>query len=609
MQNKVLASSIESFKDLNLSANSLKVLEKRYLLRDESGNVIESVPEMFKRISRTVGIIDLKYSKKADISATINKFYSMMSLFEFLPNSPTIMNAGTQIGQLSACFVIPIEDSLKSIFEAVKTMGLIHQSGGGTGFSFSNIRPYGDIVHSTNSLASGPVSFMQVFDETTNVVKQGGRRRGANIGILRVDHPDILEFITVKQNESMLQNFNLSVAVTDKFMQAVKKNSNYPLINPRTGEKCGELKAREVFNLIIKSAWQKGDPGIIFIDEINKHNPTPGVGRIEATNPCGEQPLLPYESCNLGSINLSKFVKNQKIDWARLKEAVHNSVHFLDNVIDANRYISPKIESITKANRKIGLGVMGFAEMLIKMNITYDSNKAVKTAKKIMKFISKESHKKSAEIGSKRGSFPNIRKSIWKNKKSFRNATTTTIAPTGTISIIAGCSSGIEPLFAIAFKRDVLDGTQLFEANPEFERIAKERKFYSKSLMTEIAKSGSVQRIKGIPPDVKRIFKTALDINYQWHIKMQAAFQKYTDNAVSKTINFPANAKVEDVKKAYLLAYKLKCKGITVYRYGSKTKQVLYIGSAIDKKLSKAPKYVSADAEYSGGKCHGNACQ
>ena len=522
----------------------------------------------------------------------------MMAKLEFIPNTPTLFNAGTDISQLSACFVLPVGDSLDGIFSTVKNMALIEQTGGGVGFDFSELRPRGDIVRSTKGVASGPVSFMRIFDTATEVIKAGGKRRGAMMGILRVDHPDVLEFITAKQNPTFLSNFNVSVAVTDEFMQAVESDKEYWLVNPRNKEKVKLLKAREVWNLMARSAWASGDPGIVFIDEINRYNPTPKVGRIQSTNPCGEQPLLPYESCNLGSINLSRMVESGKINWEKLRETVRNAVHFLDNVVDANVYPLKEIADITRANRKIGLGVMGFADMLIMLGVPYDSEEALKLGEQVMQFIEEEAHKKSREIAEKRGSFPNFEESIWKEKYSaFRNATVTTVAPTGTISIIAGCSSGIEPLFAVSFMRNVLGGARLFETNALFEETAKARGFYSAKLLEEIARTGSVQKIGGVPEDVKRIFVTALDIEPVWHIRMQAAFQKNTDNAVSKTVNLPNQAKVEDVKEIYDLAYKLKCKGVTVFRYGSKPEQVLYIGQI----KTKEGTFVSAQSEYAGG--------
>ena len=561
-----------------LTKNALKVLEKRYLLKDENGKVIETPDQMFHRVAHDIALADEKYGE--DVKKTEREFYEIMSNLLFIPNSPTLMNAGTSIQQLSACFVIPIEDSMKSIFEAVKNTALIHQSGGGTGFSFSRIRPKGDIVKSTGGIASGPISFMKVFNAATDVIKQGGRRRGANMGILHVTHPDILEFIKCKDDPKELTNFNISVAVSDEFMEKVEKGEDYELINPRTKEQVGKLNAKEVFDMITEHAWRTGEPGIIFLDEINRHNPTPHVGMIESTNPCGEQPLLPYESCNLGSINLSKFVKGNDIDWDALKDVVWKAVHFLDNVIDRNKYPIPQIKKMTLANRKIGLGVMGFADLLIQLRIPYDSEEALEMAEKIMKFIQDEARMASVELGKQRGSFPNFKGSIWDGKyPAMRNATVTTIAPTGTISIIAGCSSGIEPLFAIAFMRNVLDkGDKLYEVNPYFEKIAKELGFYSDELMKKIAENnGSVKGIEEVPVEWQRIFVTALDIDPEWHVRMQASFQKYTDNATSKTINLREEASIEDVRKAYMLAYKLKCKGITVYRYGSRPEQVLVV--------------------------------
>jgi ribonucleoside-diphosphate reductase alpha chain len=585
-----------------LTVNALEVLKRRYLLKDENGNIIETPAQMFRRVARAIARVDKRYGENPKESEEI--FYRMMARLEFLPNSPTLFNAGTRLGQLSACFVLPVEDSLESIFTAVKNMAIIEKTGGGVGFDFSRLRPKGDVVMSTKGVASGPVSFMRVFDVATEVIKAGGRRRGAMMGILRVDHPDILEFITAKQKPGFLQNFNISVAVTDDFMKTLEEDGEYWLINPRNKEKVGKLKAREVWDLMARSAWASGDPGVIFIDEVNRHNPTPEVGRIEATNPCGEQPLLPYESCNLGSINLSRMVEDGRINWEKLRETVRNAVHLLDNVIDANKYPLKEIERITKANRKIGLGVMGFADMLIKLGIPYNSEQALELAEKLMRFIDEEAHKKSEEIAEKRGSFPNFDKSIWKDRyKAMRNATVTTIAPTGSISIIAGCSSGIEPLFAISFIRNVLDGTRLFETNPLFEIIAKERGFYNAGLLEEIAKTGSVQKIDKVPEDVKRVFVTALDIAPEWHVRMQAAFQKYTDNAVSKTVNMPFEATVEDVREVFELAWQLKCKGITVFRYGSKPEQVLYIGEV--KTAEKT--FVAAESEYAGG-CPTKTC-
>jgi ribonucleoside-diphosphate reductase alpha chain len=579
-----------------LTVNALEVLKARYLLRDERENIVETPTLLFERVSKALAKVDETFGENSEKSQKI--FNEMMAKLEFIPNTPTLFNAGTDIGQLSACFVLPVGDSLESIFTTVKNMALIEQTGGGVGFDFSRLRPRGDIVRSTKGVASGPVSFMRIFDTSTEVIKAGGKRRGAMMGILRVDHPDVLEFVTAKQNPQFLSNFNVSVAVTDEFMQKVEADEEYWLINPRNKEKVKQLKAIEVWNLIARSAWASGDPGVVFIDEINRHNPTPEVGQIESTNPCGEQPLLPYESCNLGSINLSRMVEGGKMGWEKLRETVRNAVHFLDNVVEANVYPLKETADITRANRKIGLGVMGFADMLIMLGIPYDSEEALKLGEQVMQFIQEEAHKKSMEIAEARGSFPNFEKSIWKDKYSaFRNATVTTVAPTGTISIIAGCSSGIEPLFAVSFMRNVLGGARLFETNALFEETAKARGFYSAKLLEEIARTGSVQKIDGVPEDVKRLFVTALDIDPVWHIRMQAAFQKSTDNAVSKTVNLPNEAKVEDVREIYDLAWKLKCKGVTVFRYGSKPEQVLYIGEI----KTKEGTFVSAQSEYAGG--------
>lgn len=579
-----------------LTVNALEVLRQRYLLKDLNERIIETPAQMFKRIAKAIAKPEAKYG--GDPKKSEETFYSMMTRLEFIPNSPTLFNAGTPLGQLSACFVLPVEDSLDGIFTSVKNMALIEQTGGGVGFNFSRLRPKGDIVKSTKGVASGPVSFMRVFDTSTEIIKAGGKRRGAMMAILRVDHPDVLEFITSKQRPGFLSNFNISVAVTDDFMKALGENGEYWLVNPRNNEKTGKLVAKDVWNLMAKSAWQSGDPGIIFIDEINRHNPTPQFGKIESTNPCGELPLLPYESCNLGSINLSRIVEERKIDWERLRQTVRNGVHFLDNVVDENKYPMKEIDEITRANRKIGLGVMGFADMLIKLGIPYDSEEALSIGEKTMKFIEEEALKKSVELGEERGSFPNFDGSIWKDKyPAMRNATVTTVAPTGTISIIAGCSSGIEPIFAISFIRNVLSGTRLFETNPLFETMSKDRGFYSAKLLEEIARTGSVQKIEGVPDDIKRLFVTALNIKPEWHIKMQAAFQKYTDNAVSKTVNLPTEATVDDVRNIYELAWKLKCKGVTAFRYGSKPEQVLYIGEI---KTEKG-KFISLASEYAGG--------
>ncbi len=588
--------------ELKLTVNAVNVLKKRYLLKDESGQVAETPDEMFRRVARAVAAADLAYDPQADIAALEEEFYSMMVSLDYLPNSPTLMNAGTGVGQLSACFVIPVEDSIPGIFDAVKDMALVHKSGGGTGFSFSRLRPQGDVVQSTMGIASGPLSFMRIFDVTTEVIRQGGRRRGANMGILRCDHPDILDFITAKDQDGFLSNFNLSVGISDEFMQALDEDGVYFLRNPRSGVVTGSLHARDVFNLIVTQAWRTGDPGLIFLDTINSRNPTPLLGDIESTNPCGEQPLLPWESCNLGSINLVNMVQGGKLDADRLRRTIRSAVHFLDNVIDINLWPLEATERITRGNRKIGLGIMGFADALLLLGIPYDSEEGLRAAEEIAAILEEESHSASGELAAKRGNFPNYEGSLWEQKDMpMRNATTVTIAPTGTISIIAGCSSGIEPLFAISFVRNVIEGTRLMEINPVFEQVAKERGFYGNDLMMDIARSGTLQHSEGIPEDIKRVFVTAFDIAPEWHVRMQAAFQRHCDNAVSKTINFPSDASIDDIEDAYRLAYDLGCKGITVYRYGSKREQVLYLGSDSMMRLLERPEYTMAEAEYAGG--------
>ena len=568
---------------MNLSDNAKKVLEKRYLAKDEIGNVIESPEEMFRRVAKAVAKADENYVSTAELEHIENSFYEMMSNLEFLPNSPTLMNAGRPLGQLSACFVLPIEDSMENIFEAIKNAALIHKSGGGTGFSFSRLRQKGASVNSTGGVASGPVSFMKVFNAATEAVKQGGTRRGANMGILRVDHPDILEFITCKKDNSDITNFNISVGITDSFMAAVEKNEKYDLIDPHKKIKVGELQALDVFNLIVEMSWKNGEPGIIFLDRLNKENVTPQLGAIESTNPCGEQPLLPFEACNLGSINLSLMIKNSgnivDVDYVRLGIIVKNAVHFLDNVIDVNKYPLPEIDAMTRGTRKIGLGIMGWADLLCKLNIPYNSEKAISIADKLMQFVQEQAKKASIEIAEKKGVFPYYDKSIFKDQGvKLRNATTTTIAPTGTLSIISGVSSGIEPLFAVSYIRNVMDNEELVEVNPLFKEVATAQGFYSEELMKKIAKKGNVKDFAEIPDNVQAVFVTAHDISPEWHVKMQAIFQKYTDNAVSKTVNLCHDATIEDVRAVFLLADKLLCKGVTIYRDGSRDFQVLNIG-------------------------------
>ncbi|MFW5790082.1 MAG: vitamin B12-dependent ribonucleotide reductase [Bacillota bacterium] len=558
----------------DLTENSIKILEARYLKKDPDGNLIETPKDMFLRVANNIAEANTIYGEP--VEETASKFYEMMAKLEFLPNSPTLMNADNDLQQLSACFVLPVEDSMNGIFDAIKNAALIHKSGGGTGFSFSRIRPKNDIVKTTGGVASGPISFMRIFDEATNTVKQGGKRRGANMGVMRVDHPDIRDFITCKEDEDQLNNFNISVAITENFMKAYNNNEKYELINPRNDKISGLEDANEIFNLIVKMAHKNGEPGIVFLDKINEENPTPDIGKIESTNPCGEQPLLPFEACNLGSINLSKMTEgpigNAEINYDKLANTVKKAVHFLDNVIDMSEFPLDKITEMVQGNRKIGLGVMGYSDMLLKLGLAYNSKAAVETAENIMGFISKKAKEASHELAKRRGPFPNFDKSIY--EKEYRNATTTTIAPTGSISIIAGTSSGIEPLFALAYERHVIDET-LIELHPIFADIAEERGIMSDELKEKLANQSSIQEIDEIPDDLKEIFVTSHDISPEWHIKTQAAFQKYVDNAVSKTINFKNDASKEDVKNAYELAYKLGCKGITIYRDGSRSGQVL----------------------------------
>jgi len=595
--------------ELKLSLNALKVLERRYLRKDEYGRPIETPLEMFERVARNIAEAEKNYGK--DPEDAYKKFFELMTSLKFLPNSPTLMNAGTELQQLAACFVLPVGDSIEEIFDAVKYTALIHKTGGGTGFSFTHLRPKNDVVKSTGGIASGPLSFMRVFDVATDIIKQGGKRRGANMGILRYDHPDIFDFITAKSTEGILSNFNISVAITEEFMKAVENDEEIDLINPRDGKPVRRVKARVIFDLLVYNAWKSGDPGIIFVDRLDRDNPTPHIGHIESTNPCGEQPLLPYEACNLGSINLSKFVKDGKIDYDDLKEVVYTAVHFLDNVIDMSRYPLEQIDRMVRGNRKIGLGVMGFADMLIQLGIPYNSDEALQKAEEIMSFISKTAKEKSRQLAEERGAFPNFKGSVFDQRGDppIRNATLTTIAPTGTISIIGGCSSGIEPLFAVVYIRNVMEGAELLEVNPYFERTAKEQGFYSEELMREVARTGSVQHVRGIPEKVKRLFVTAHDIHPEWHVRMQAAFQKHVDNAVSKTVNLPYHATPRDVEMIYMLGYKLGVKGITVYRDGSKSEQVIYIGDSRNRSKTTPPSvdlnlgngFLNVDSEYSGG--------
>ncbi len=573
---------------MQISENARIVLEKRYLTKDENNKVIETPQQMFERVASAIASADLLYDEKADVESTRQLFYDMMTNFEFLPNSPTLMNAGKPLGQLSACFVLPVEDSMEQIFETIKNAALIHKSGGGTGFSFSRLRSKGAPVRSTGGIASGPVSFMKVFNAATEAVKQGGTRRGANMGILRVDHPDILEFIDCKKNNSDITNFNISVGITEKFMEAVEKGEDYPLIDPNTKKEVGTLSAGEVYDKIVRAAWTNGEPGIVFLDRLNKFNPVPTMGEIESTNPCGEQPLLPYESCNLGSINLSKMVKKAgdgyEIEWNRLEATVRAAVHFLDNVIDVNKYPLDLIDQTTKKSRKIGLGVMGFADMLLLLKIPYNSEQAIETARQVMGFIHEKGRDESRNLAKKRGPFPLFSESIYKDGEPLRNATVTTIAPTGTLSIIAGCSSGVEPIFAYVFIRNVMDNTELLEVNPILREELEKRGLYSDELMRKIAQQGTLAHIEELPQDIREVFVSAHDISPEYHIRIQAAFQEYTDNAVSKTVNFKNTATVEDVDKVYKLAYELGCKGVTIYRDGSRESQVLNIGKVSGKK-------------------------
>ena len=571
-------------KAINLSSNAIKVLEKRYLKRDEEGVLLETPLEMFVRVARNIVTAEKNYGKTDEEIKEIERmFFDIMSDLDFLPNSPTLMNAGKELQQLAACFVLPVGDSMEKIFEALKETALIQKSGGGVGYSFSSIRPRNDVVLSTKGVSSGPISFMTVFNAATDTIKQGGTRRGANMGILRVDHPDILDFISAKEDNSKLNNFNLSVGVTESFMRAVENNDDYDVVNPRTKAIATKYNAREIFKKIIYHAWKNGDPGIVFLDRLNRDNPTPHIGIIESTNPCGEQPLLPYEACNLGSINLAQMIMYEdevaKVDYEKLKKTVHISVRFLDDVIDMSKYPLDKIRKMVDGNRKVGLGIMGWADMLTVLGIPYNSEQALELAKEVMSFIQDESKIASRSLAEERGSFPNFKGSIYDTPEGYeiRNATTTTIAPTGTLSIIANCSSGIEPIFALSFVKNVMDNDKLVEVNPYFEKAAKQEGFFSEELMEEIARKGSIEDFESIPSYYKRVFVTAHEVTPIWHVRMQATFQGFVDNAVSKTVNFSNSATENDVEDVFMLAYRLGCKGITIYRDGSRESQVLQV--------------------------------
>lgn len=609
---------------LNLSENAIKVLEKRYLKRDKEGNCTEKPSDMFRRVAKTIAEGDLKFGKsQSDVDKLTERFYNAITNCYFMPNSPTLMNAGRELGQLAACFVLPVEDSLEGIFETVKNTALIHKSGGGTGFSFSKLRPKNSVVRSTMGVSSGPVSFMEVFNAATEAVKQGGTRRGANMGILRVDHPDILDFINCKSDNNKLNNFNISVAITDKFMEAYINGTDYDLVNPQNGQVAAKMSAKKVFDMIVDGAWRNGEPGIVFIDKMNADNPTPHVGAIESTNPCGEVPLLSYEACNLGSINLGRMIEDGKINWDLLAQTTRTAIRFLDNVIAVNNYPLPQISEMVQNNRKIGLGVMGWADMLMKMGISYASEEGTKLAAQIMEFIDYESKCESIELSKERGKFNNFKGSIydgknflynkykgksagiisdeqWKEldsqieKYGIRNATTTCIAPTGTISMIASASGGVEPLFGLVFSRLIMDGTEMLEINPIFKDYMISKGLYSEKLMQEIAKTGSVAHVDGVSEEIKRIFGTAHDVSPYWHVKMQAAFQLHTDNAVSKTVNFEEYATRKDIEEAYVLAYKNDLKGITVYRNNSRQFQPMNLD---DKKKTEEPKIEEVQAE------------
>lgn len=589
--------------DIGLPLNSLRVLEARYLIRNENRQVKETPRELFLRVARTIATAEKKWGGVKAKEKYENEFFGIMTRREFMPNSPTLMNAGAGSGQLSACFVIPVPDDMGGIFDAVRAAALIHQTGGGTGFSFSRLRPKGDVVGSTGGVASGPVSFMRVFNMATEVIKQGGKRRGANMGILRIDHPDILDFITCKEDMVSITNFNISVAVTEKFMKAVEENTDYDLINPHTKKSVTRLNARMVFDMIVLNAWKNGDPGIVFIDRINRDNPTSHVAKIEATNPCGEQPLMPYDSCNLGSINLDQMLKQKpdhegeyEIDWEKLEKTTQLATRFLDDVIEMNQFPMQEINKTVRANRTIGLGVMGWADLLVNLKIAYNSDEAVVLAEKVMKFVTQKAREVSVLMGKERGSFPNFKGSVWEKKgyKYLRNRTVTTIAPTGTIGLIADCSQGIEPIFALAHlrKSELSVGSTLSDemiyTYKKFENELKNRDLYTEELMMEVAKSGSISHLNhNISNDLKKVFVTAHEISPLWHLKMQAAFQKHTDNAVSKTVNFPNEATTQQVEEVYMLAYKLGCKGVTIYRDASRPTQVLNLDITQKKKTEE----------------------
>lgn len=560
-----------------LTDNAQLVLRKRILARDADGEVSETPEQMFQRVARSIASADLQYGTTEDAAVSEQTFLEVMTRLEFLPNSPTLMNAGRDLAQLSACFVLPIEDSMESIFATLADTALIQKSGGGTGFSFSQLRPRNDTIASTQGESSGPVSFIRLYNFATEVTRLGGKRAGANMAILRIDHPDIEEFITAKTNPLELNTFNISVAVTDEFMEKVKAGKSYELINPRTGAAAGELDARTVFDRIVESAWRNGEPGVIFIDRINRDNPTPELGQIESTNPCGEQPLLPYESCVLGSINLARFHREGGVDYERLKQVVAVGVHFLDNIIDKSEFPIPQIKLKTAGNRKIGLGVMGWADLLLRLGIPYNSEEAILLADEVMGFVSQEATRASTDLARNRGPFPRWQmESIYQNtSQPRRNATVTTVAPTGTISLIANCSSGIEPVYSIAYQRLSFGTDRMLFVHPLFEQYAIEHSFYSESLLDKVSRNGSLHDLTDVPYEARRLFVTTHDIAPEWHVRMQAAFQKHIDAAVSKTINFPHSAQIADVEQTYLMAYELGCKGITIYRDGSREKQVL----------------------------------